>query len=214
MKKRLELRNKKLNEEEGKLEVWHSVFYHRHFDGYAEYYEPGERKPKLCRMYVAEYYSQKLPRYQSLLLRLFFACLFAGGLYACVYGACIPVASNGIWYVNLPQAFTLPCAFYGVLTLVSYVCMPTRMERKNYRFAVLGLRRATLLTGFCCLLSAAATTVSLLLSGGQYASQSWKCALLFLIAGMQMLLISLIERRISYEKIKNEAIPPQGSVVL
>lgn len=212
--RRIEERNKRLNEEAGKMEVWHSMSYHNHFDGYAEYYEPGGGRRRIRRVYVGEYYEQKLSLMKRVLVRLLYIGLFLAGVSAAVFSACIPVASNCVWYVNIPQALTLPCAFYGLLTLVSYVAMPPRIKRSQYRFAVGGLPRAMCLAGCCCLMSAAAASVFAVLGGESFRGLTGQSILLFLAAGVLLLLICLIERRISYDKLKNTEEAPMGSVLL
>lgn len=211
---KIEQRNKRLNEEAGKLEVWHSLSYHNHFDGYAEYYEPGKKRAKLCRIYVGEYYRQKLPCLEAVLHRFVYTCLFAGALFCCVTGACIPAASNCIWYVNLPQAITLPCAFYGFLALAAYIGMPEMTKKGHHRFAVQGLRRGTCLTGCSCLISSAATVIFMILGGELHNRTVLQCGILFAAAGVGFLTICLIERKVSYDIIENKAIAPAGSVLL
>ncbi len=212
--KRGELINKKLNEEAGKLEVWHSTSYHRHFDGYAEYYQTDEKGRKLCHLYIGEYYRQNLPIQWSVLIRAVYLGLFSGGLFACIFGACIPVESNCTWYVNLSQAAALPCAFYGFGALICYVCMPVKMKRGRYRFAVKGLERGSFLTGCCCIFSSAATMIFIGSHLKTCEAETYKSAYLFLAAGIQMLLIRMIESRVPYETVKNNVVLPEESVIL
>lgn len=211
---RIEQRNKKLNEEAGKMEVWHSMSYHNHFEGYAEYYEPGEKKDRIRRLYVGEYYRQKLSPVQTVLRRLVYICLFAAASAGCVAGACVPVASNCVWYVNIPQALTIPCVVYALLALVSYVGMPAQTKKGQHRFAVRGVIRGSGYAGTCCLLSAAATALYLALSGEPRNRAILCCGVMFLAAGICFLTICLLERRVSYEVIENTTKAPAGSVIL
>lgn len=216
LKERLIQRDNKINEEIGKAGVFHSISYHNHFEGYAEYYVPKKngKGRKIQHVYVGEYYSQELTRFQRTLLRFFYAVLFLGGAAACMRGACVPVESNRIWYVNLPEALVLPCMFWTFLALLSYLAAAQYMKKGTYRFAVRGIRLGALLTGACLLLSAIATAVFICLHQSNYDLWELLSAGLLFAAALGMFAIYLIERRIPYKVVENDTPPPSGSTIL
>jgi len=216
IKERLIQRNNKINEETGKAGVWHSVSYHSHFTGYAEYYTPKKngKGDKIQRVYVGEYYRQELSHTQRTLLLLLYAVLFFGGAVACIWGACIPVESNWTWYVNLPEALTLPCIFWTFLALVSYLCAAQEMKKGAYRFAIRGVRTGALLSGICLMSSAAATAVFVSLNQNNYDPRELLSMGLLFAAGLSMLVIHLGERQIQYTVLENDTPqPPSGTIL-
>jgi len=196
--------------------IWHSISYHNHFEGYAEYYVPKKngKGKKIQHVYVGEYYSQDLTRLRWVLLRFLYAVLFLGGASAGIWGACIPVESNRIWYVNLPEALVLPCMFWTFLTFIAYLGAVQEMKKGTYRFAIQGIRIGALLTSVCLLLSAIATAAFTFLHQNKYDSQELLSMGLLFAAALVMFAIYLIERQIPYKVRENDTPLPSGSTIL
>lgn len=216
IRQRLQRKYRTINEETEKVSVWHSVSYHTHFDGYAEYRMPGKdgRTGPIRHIYVAEYYCQKLTRLQRVGVRLLygFLSLCASGSY--IYAACIPVGSNRSWYVNLPQAFLLPCLFWLFASLLCYIVSSGSMKRRAYKFAVGGVRKASFLSGSFMILSAISAIVHNCIHKESLRSASPNTIGLFLLAGLLAYVLYFIESQVPYEVMENEASVPPGGILL
>ncbi|MCC8027936.1 MAG: hypothetical protein LIP16_21840 [Clostridium sp.] len=216
IKERLKRKYRIINEETEKIGVWHSISYHNHFDGYAEYRIPGRNgKPgRIRRLYVAEYYGQELKPFQRIGLRLLYGGLFLGGAGSCMHAACLPVESNRSWYVNLPQALALPCLFWLLTALLCYIVSPCKIQRRRYKFILGGMGKGAFFSGILMVLTAGST----LIYGCRHLENSGLhtgfTAGLFLMAGLQILALYFIEGKIEYQVIENEVSEPPGSVVL
>ncbi len=202
MGEKLRRKDRQLNEEAGKMQVWHSIFYHQHFDGYEESYD-ADGSGKIRRVYTAEYYRQALPRTKSIRNRVGYSVLFAVGMTAYICGASMPVACNCVWYVNLPQALSLPCLLYTFFALCHYVVMPEKMERRYYRTAVRGFAAGIRGVEICSAFSALSVTVFLLREGISGNDRTVLSLALFVITGAAALVIGLNEHRVFYEKLEN-----------
>lgn len=216
LKERLQKREKRISEESGKLSVWHSVSYHKHFEGYVEYYIPKKngKGRKLQHVYIGEYYHQELTLLQRRLLCFIYIMLFIGGVSACLWGGSISVESNQVWYVNLPEALALPCIFWTFLALLTYLKATRTMKKGSYQFAVRGIRMGTLCSCLCMMFSMLASVVYAFLHGNYYDPQALFSIGLLFASGVEMLTMHLIERRITYTLVENSVPLPPGSAVL
>lgn len=213
LKERLERKNRKINEETGKMSIWHSSFYHNHFAGCAEYRMAGKdgAQGKIKHIYVAEYYRQELYLHQKLILRMIYGFLYFGAAGTCIYAACLPAESNRIWYVNLMQAFLLPCLFRMFIAMISYISGIGDMRKRKYVFSVVGIRRGAFLTGSLLIITAVFVALSYRTCPESIILRS---GVLFFLAGLQMFAVFLIERQMPYRMIENAAVVPPDSVIL
>ena len=207
-------RNEKMNIEAGKMGVWHSTFYHNHFEGYAETYEKKGKRRKITHVYVGEYYRQNVVPAVRILVRILYLILFLGGAASCLYAGCLPAATNSAWYAVLPQSQALPALFWLFLALAAYLPPAKMIRKRTYKFAVGGIKKASLLSGMFMLLSAVSPLICYFYDRGNWGKFVQKSMLLFLAAGIQLLLIAIVESRISYEVVRNETPVPENSVVL
>lgn len=216
LKERLLRLDKKRNVEAGKADVWHSTFYHDHFEGYQEYCVPRKngRGQRLMRVYVGEYYRHTLDAPHQVLLKLLYIVLFLSSAWACLTGGTLPVASNRVWYVNLPQALALPCLFWVFLGLLIYVPAIRPMKKWTYRFASKSLRTGTIVGGSVLLAVAMAHVAFFCAHTENYGSQALQSPILSLLAGLSILAIGLIERRVSYTVEEGDApVVPEGVIL-
>jgi hypothetical protein len=214
LKEMLAQKNQKINLEMGKFNVWHSVSYHNHFSGYAEFYTENDKgKKKIVRYYAGEYYRQDLKIAARILIRFFYMILFFGGTVACIWGGSIPAESNRIWYVNLPQALALPCIFWTFLSLLSYLPFVKDIKKGAYRFMVRGVRTGSFISACCLFFSASAASIFVICQGRRNSLELFIPAL-FLISGLLFLGIHLTERQVTYTIINNETPDLSGGAVL
>ncbi len=202
MGRRIREKDRQLSEEEGKMEVWHSISYHNFFDGYEEKYA-SDGSDKIVRTYVAEHYRQDLPHTDSIVLRILYAVGLISAAVMFVCGAGIRSVSNQTWYVNIFQVLTLPCMAYMIYTLFYYVTMPEKMERRQYKTGVRGLRTGTLLAGIFAGITAISTLACIIFNGAGWSEGEGLCVILSFAASLIILTVHLCETRVPYEIIEN-----------
>jgi len=214
LKDYLDKKDREYNKQErlGRWRPWHSRAYHKHFMGYSERYvtRADGKGMKIERIYTGHYYRRTLSNIACVKTRVVYCLCFLAGAVLFIYGAAVPVKSNFLWYVTLPEAAAIPCLFLTAFSLVMNVSAPADMTIPRYIRSVRNLQRyAALSSG--CIFTAAFTTLFFLFDDPEATREAWICLLLFIVSGASFLTITLIEAHVHYDIIPNPvAVPDEG----
>lgn len=183
--------------------LFHSLFYHKYFEGYKEHYEIGtDGKPHLKRVYAGMWYRQSVSDKNYILIRIGYVLLFAALFLLLVAAGRIQGASGTALYVVIPEILIVVMLFRVFYILIaSYLFAPKKMTIHDYESSSLALKTAAVILGGAELLACLATLLYALLHRG---GASLPSALVFLLGGALAAAIWLIENRIPYEELFNK----------
>lgn len=178
--------------------------YERHFEGYVENAEPvpGKRRSRSVRTYVDSFWSQNLSPKKRLWLRILFVVLYLAALPPFLYSATRITAANMVWYVTLPQAFSVFFLGWTALCLYRYCTVPQEMTVRQHRLAVIHFHRASCFSWIALATAAATYLIHAMITPDGRASTLW-CALLCLFSSCCILAVFLLERAVAYAERSN-----------
>jgi len=197
----------KANRADAKLEEksssWHSAYYHRYFEGWTEIPETAPSgKVRIKRVYTGEFYKADMSRNGRYMHKMFISLLVLLSAMLYVRAALMPLASNGVWYVVLPEVFALCGFIFLVWFLISKLTSPVMLKIREYREGIKNLKLAALLQSLFLTLTAINTILHLLLGGGD--GGEIVAAVLFLLAGAAAFGVYLMEKNVKYLRVSNE----------
>ncbi len=191
----------------------HSKFYHSFFDGYTEVNVPKKNGSgyRIERIYTGNYYEQAIPKKQRYLLLACFWLCFAAAIGLYVPQVMRNAGSNYIWYVALPGLLCpIPLACL-LLMLVRYTFIKNHMTEWEYRQKHLSLRKSARIAAGVMLWLAAAVLVYIGLNNSLAGKADFICFAAYLLAGLLLLLVDRIEKRIPYGSSESPEYVSDGS---
>ena len=185
--------------------LFHSIFYHRFFEGYKETYETGaDGKPHLKRTYAGMWYVQKLDQKKYVLVRAGYVLLFALLVLFLVLAARLQGISGTALYVVIPEILIVLMLFRIFYILIaSYLFAPKKMTIHDYESSSGALKGAALILAGVEALAFLATLLFGLLHLGQTAFPL-TAALVFLAGALISCAIFFIENKVPYEEVFNK----------
>lgn len=186
-------------------EIHHpSRAYERHFEGYVENAEeiPGQKRSKSVRTYVDSYWVQECPSKKRLTLRVLSVALFLISLVPFLYSATRILAANMVWFVTLPQAFSIFFLGWTALCLYRYCTAPQKMTVRQHRLSVTHFHRAACLSWIALALLALTYLIHALIFLAERA-QTLLCSGLSLLSAACILALFLTERTVRYTEREN-----------
>lgn len=178
--------------------------YERHFEGYVETVEevPGKKRSKSVRTYVDSYWVQDCTPKKHRFFCILFAALYLISLVPFLYSATRLIEANMVWYVTLPQAFSVFFLGWTALCLYRYCTIPQKMTVRQHRLAVVHFHRASCLTWIALALIA----ILYLIHGICFSvdrATTFVCAALCQLSSLCNLSIFLLDRTILYIECEN-----------
>lgn len=179
---------------------WHSKAYHRFFEGYSEVTVPNPKGKGtiIQRIYSGNYYRQDLTKSKRILLRVLYVLLFLGAAYLFISSAVSPLPSNSIRYVTVTQAISLTLLVWILIVFLTYLPAGWDMTIHGYRTTSLALLKASLFSTFSLGAVALATMVFIIFSRPNEVQAELTCTAKYLVAGILVFSIYLIEKKVSY----------------
>lgn len=192
---------RKTKEKEMDSRSWHSLAYHRHFEGYTEYQTvtAGGRK-KIVRQYRGPVYRQRLSRPAQVLTRCVYLLLWLLMASVLLLAGMTDRASDSTWYLAVTElAAILLLTFQGYNLLVNYLFLMGDMTVGDYRSGSRGMIRNAFGLAVCFGLSGAETVLyslshPALAGGADYRAAAW-----FLTGGVSALAMLFLEKNIPYD---------------
>lgn len=178
--------------------------YERHFEGYVETAQsvPGQKRSKSVRTYVDSFWSQNLSPKKRFWLRVLFVALFLAVLPPFLYSATRIIAANTVWYVTLPQAFSVFFLGWTALCLYRYCTVPQKMTVRQHRLGVIHFHRASCFAWIALAAASAAYLIHAMVTPDDRAN-TLLCALLCLFSSCCILAVFLLERTVPYAEHSN-----------
>ena len=176
--------------------------YERHFEGYVETPQPvsGKKRSKSVRTYVDSIWVQDLTPKGRVLLRVLYAVLYLISLPPFLYSATRVIPANMVWYVTLPQAFSVFALGWTALNLYRYLTLPPVMTVRQHRLGVLWLRRTGCAAWIALALCAVTYAVHAVV---EYNRMNTLCALFTLFSSACLFALFLVERSVLYTEQPN-----------
>lgn len=183
---------------------YHGKSYHKFFEGYTEYPQAGPKgRTRIVRVYTAPYFRAALSslQYTGIRLLYFIAAVISTGLYAAALLMKVP--SNYSRYVVIFEAFSIVVSFFFFLFLASYIISKPLMTLRKYRRVktMRGLGKASALLR----IPVAFGAVVCAFLHPEYCPAELGSTLLILISAVPLFFISVIEGKITYDKVPNPA---------
>lgn len=213
-RKNQELHRQALEDRDSKL--WHSLAYHRYFEGYTEYKELDRNgKEHTRRVYTAPWYAQDLTRRQAVWLRISYVVLF---LLMCGTVAAAGVLQGGAgtaFYIVLAEMITLILLVWlGYTLIVNYLFAPKKMTLHDYHASSGTLKQSSLALAVFYGIDTAMTLLEAVLKGtGSFINFGIVLAA-FVAGGLCAAAMHLAEKRAPYREFENsKADSYQGTVI-
>ncbi len=178
--------------------------YHGYFEGHTEYTVVNKNgRSQIRRVYTADYYKQDLRNGPVLFLRLAYAAMLIIAAYCLASGSMDMTAScNLVWYVTIWQACCIVFLFRTLMILCNYITLGREWKIYDYKLCHKKLVRAST---FAASSFGAAVLGIILHACIAHTADSWSVAGKCAAAGVVMLLMGQVERRIRYVVVKNNA---------
>lgn len=186
-------------------EIHHpSRAYERHFEGYVEHAEavPGQKRAKSVRTYVDSYWTQECSLKKRRGFRVLFVALYLISLAPFLYSATRILAANMVWFVTLPQAFSVFFLGWTALCLYRYCTAPLEMTVRQHRLSVTHFHRASCFSWIALVLLALTYLIHALIFAAER-TQTLLCAGLCLLSSLCILALFLTERTVRYTEQEN-----------
>ena len=207
-------RLKQLDQEEREREKRrnHSDAYHRHFEGYSEFYQvdPDSGKAGIKRVYTGEYYIRDMDRTQRILLRLTLTLTWLGACVVFLLCASRPVSSNSNWYVAAAQVGCIVGLVWAAIGLANCWTVPVKMTVGDWRSSSERLRNGSVCAAVFFAVCAAATLLDYFL-GDKGTGTHFICSAGFLLCCGFMILVYRLESKARYKKEQSEECAPKGA---
>lgn len=192
---------------------YHGRSYHKFFEGYTEYPKTNQKgRTRIVRVYTADYHKASLSplSYAGVRLLYFCAAIISSGLYAAALLMNVP--SNYSRYVVIFEAISLVALFFFFLYLASYILAKPMMTLRKYRCAktMRGLSKTSAILRIPAALGA--VICGFLHSESLPAEMG--SALFILVSAALLFSISVIEGKITYDKIPNPSKVHEPDAVL
>lgn len=191
----------------------HSDFYHRHFEGYSEYYEvdPSNGKSRIKRVYTGAYYSRDMSRKQRLFLKLVLTFVWLATAAVFIFCASRPYSANRMRYIVFAQVGSIVGLAWAAIGLVNCWTVPVKMVVGEWRSSSEKLRYGSICAAVFFALSAIMTTLDFFVGGGGEKTH-FICAAGFLLCGVLMMLEYRIEANTRYiTEQSTECVPKEAA---
>lgn len=190
---------------EKKRRFSYSKAYHRYFEGYSERVVAGSdgKTQRIERVYNGDYYRQDLPRKRAVYLRILYVFLLICAAYLFISGAVQPLAINTNKSTVFPQVLSLGFLFWTVITFFHYLPIGRKMTISEFRRSSRYLLLATLGGAISLGLAGVASLLFTLINPSDEIAPILLSSAKFLGAGLLILAMYLIERKVNYMIIPN-----------
>jgi hypothetical protein len=185
----------------------HRGAYHRHFEGYSEYYEEDNRgRLKIHRVYTGTYYSIQMPKRKRRLWKLIYVLLWLALAVVYAYSSSLRGGANLTKYGAVCSVGCIVGVAWIFLGLFAYLLAPLKMTVGEWRSSSERMRSGCLWNSVFCFLYAAATIVNLVISG--FTVTHIVCIVGFVFCLLLTLTIFAMEKNVPYQKEQSaEAVP-------
>lgn len=179
--------------------------YQRYFEDYVETnMVMPNGKIQIQRMYVGDYYCQNIPLWQRLLIRIVYLLLFSVSAVLYYSNGMQSIYCNQIWYVTLCQFATMACIIWSIVGLAEYLFSMGKLTIGEYKSVIKKLHKAPYFATATMWLTMAASALCLIVAP-EAGMDDWPVFLSkYLAAGVLMLAIPTIDKRIAYEITASE----------
>ncbi len=200
-------RRREMEVDDDEVKQYHSGMYHRHFEGYKEYYDTNEKgKEKIKRVYVGNYYRADLSTTKKILLRLGYIALYAFSVFLYLNTALCGSEINLMWYSIIPQALLVPCYVWLGYSMIYYTFTFHDMTIGDFRTCSNGVRKSAF-AAFVLYCLWALCVIVFMLSYPAFGFQGYYL-LQVIFGGGACFAIAAIENRIPYVTIENTISSP------
>lgn len=179
---------------------------------YARFFEDHEEvsvvkpngKRTIDRTYAGDYYSQALPLWQRVLVRIGFTlCLVLSVILFLENGTAL-MPCNQVWYVTASQFAAVACLGWMTWSMGEYLFSVGKLTVGEYKSVVSKMRKAPWFAAGTIWLTMVMTIICFLLVPEERPVM-WPLFLLrYFAAGILLTLIRLVDRRISYRVTESE----------
>lgn len=194
---------------DGTNRIGHSSAYHRFFEGYTEL---RGADGKIVRIYTGAYYRPVLKAGEKLAVRALYVFLYIASAALYAVSALLDIPTNGLWYVTLPQACTLPMLFWLLTALFHYLPVKDRLEIAQYKRSSVPLKRSSLIGSVCAFAAAAAVLLAVLIDRQIRTASELLSSAMFFLSGACLFAINRMEEKIVYEYLDSTVDAPEGGV--
>lgn len=189
---------------------FHSRSYHKHFEGYTEYFETDLKgRPILKRVYTGVYHKAQLPEGKLLTLKIAYCALWLLSCGSLIFSATRFVPSNTLWYSAACQALSVASLCWMFWSLFNYVLSGKEMTLGEYRY-VNALKRSSRFSSFSLLTVTIARLISLPFHSGDFLKEELLCILAGFLSAVSCYAVYLRERLIIYDSYLSDKTAPQG----
>lgn len=129
-----------------------------------------------------------------------------------VYGATRRLSCNTSWMAGAAEGLVLVALFWFLLPLYFYLTAKRKMTVRVYRDASLLFKRLSLGCAACFGLAAAAVLISWILNPADSLPQMMSLAASFILGGLSMLSVYVLESRMKYIVTPSDNVGPEKGV--
>ncbi|MDO5422877.1 MAG: hypothetical protein Q4F41_04020 [Eubacteriales bacterium] len=181
-------------------------YYHKYFEGYEEEKVPAKngKGTRIAHTYVSYYFRQGVNEWVRIALRILYLAMSLAAFGCLLYAATSYAHCNQTPWMVVAQALTLLAFLWFAWVLAYYVCAPKEMTIYKYKSTALQMLKVCKWLTAAFLLDAAGVAADLLLFGGASEKEELLCLGSYLLGGLLILGLGLIERALPYERLSND----------
>lgn len=176
------------------------------FEGYREYAIPktSGKGTKIERVYVDDWYYQVLPIGKKICVRVLYLLLYILAWTLFLFGAVHPDGGNFAIYVSAAQVLVTFCLLLFLLAFFRYIIHAGKLTAYEFKSSARQIKRAAGGGAVSFFLLTAMNGLWILLNLDLYEKRFIITLLGYLLGGVAMLAIHLVERGIVYERVPND----------
>lgn len=181
-------------------------YYHKYFEGYEEnkVLNRNGKGTHIEYTYVGYYFRQGIRSFSRLLLRILYILMGLAAAGCLLFSSTRRAHCNQMPYMVVLQALTLLAFVWFAWVLIYYVCAPQEMTIYKYKSTALQILKVCKWLTAAFLVDALAVAADMMFFGAGRESGQMICLAGYLLGGLLIFGISLVERALPYERLSND----------